>query len=557
MVAQQLDALVVGAGYGGIYALKKLSDQGLHVKVIDAAGGVGGTWYWNRYPGAMSDTESYIYRYSWDVEDLQNYPWKRHYLQSADILAYLNHVVDRHNLRQHVQLETEMKSARWSESETQWIVETANGDTFHTRYFIPALGLLSKKNYPDIPGLGSFNGVLCHTAAWPESLDLSGKRVGVIGNGSTGVQVITAIAKDVKQLLCFQRNPQYSVPSGDRPVEPDYRKQVNERYDKIWDQVKNSIFAFGFEESTTPAFSVSEDERQRVFEEYWRKGNGFRFMFGTFSDITVDEQANVAASDFIRSKIRTIVKDQEKARKLLPHERYARRPLCDAGYYDQFNRANVDIISLRETPISEITATGIKTSDGTVHELDVIVFATGFDAVDGSYTRVAIKGRNGESLKDRWDAGGPTSYLGVSVPNFPNMLMITGPMGPFTNLPPTIETQVEFIADTIAAAKRLRGAPEGENSHGLHKTDSVTGNTERAAPLIEATEKAEEEWTKLCDEISTESLFRKADSWIFGKNVPGKKVVIMFYFGGLGNYRKYLKEIVKDGHRGFRPLIDG
>lgn len=298
-----------------------------------------------------------------------------------------------------MQLGTEMKSARWSDYERQWTVETGNGDVFLTRYLITSLGLLSKQNFPDIPGLKSFNGDLCHTAAWPESLDLKGKRVGVIGNGSTGVQVIAAIAKDVKQLLCFQRTPQYSVPSGDRPIEPEYRKDVNQRYDKIWDQVRNSGVAFGFEESATPAFSVSEDERQNVFEQAWQKGNGFRFMFWTFCDISSDEAANTAAAEFIKSKIRTIVKDQEKARKLLPTEYYARRPLCDAGYYEQFNRDNVDIISLRETPITEILPTGIKTSDGVVHELDVIVFATGFDAVDGNYTRLAIRGRDGESLK--------------------------------------------------------------------------------------------------------------------------------------------------------------
>jgi cyclohexanone monooxygenase len=465
---------------------------------------------------SIHSTESYLYRYSWDAEDLQNYPWSRHYVQGPEILAYLNHVVDRHNLRQHICLGTEMISADWSDTEKRWTVKTGTGKIYLTRYLVTALGLLSKQNFPDIPGLKTFNGTLCHTAAWPQSLDLRDKRVGIIGNGSTGVQVITAIAKDVKQLVCFQRSPQYSVPSGDGPVDPAYRKDINARYDEIWDQVKNSAVAFGFEESTIPAFSVSEDERQRVFEENWRKGNGFRFMFGTFCDISYDEDANKAAADFIKSKIKDTVKDQEKARKLLPTERYARRPLCDGGYYEQFNRENVDIVSLRETPIAEVTSTGIKTSDGKLHELDIIVFATGFDAVDGNYTRLAIKGRDGQSLKERWASTGPTSYLGVSVPNFPNLFMITGPNGPFTNLPPTIETHVEFIAGAIAAAENTTNSP-----------------------VIEALPDAEEDWTRLCDEVSANSLFRKVESWIFGRNVPGKKNVVMFYFGGLGSTRSF------------------
>ena len=481
----------------------------------------------------VPSTESYLYRYSWDSEDLQSYPWSRHYVQAPEILAYLNHVVDRHDLRQHMCLGTEMVSADWSDAEKRWSVQTAKGDIFLARYVVTALGLLSKQNLPAIPGLESFKGTLCHTASWPQPLDLRGKRVGVIGNGSTGVQIITAIAKDVKQLVCFQRSPQYSVPSGDGPVDPAYRKDINERYDEIWTQVKNSAVAFGFEESTIPTFSVSEAERQKVFEENWQKGNGFRFMFGTFCDIAYDEAANKAAADFIKSKIKATVKDQDKAEKLLPAERYARRPLCDGGYYEQFNRENVDIVSLRETPISEVTSTGIRTSDGTLHELDVVIFATGFDAVDGNYARLAIKGRNGQSLKEQWASTGPTSYLGVSVPNFPNLFMITGPNAPFTNVPPTIETHVEFIADAIAAAEASRGS----------------------AAVVEATEDAEEEWTRLCDEVSANSLFRKVDSWIFGKNVPGKKNVIMFYFGGLGNYRKYLREVVGKEYKGFKPFV--
>lgn len=371
----------------------------------------------------------------------------------------------------------------------------------------------------------------------------------MIGNGSTGVQVITAIAKDVRQLVSFQRTPQYSVPSGDGPVSQEYRDSINSRYDEIWKQVRNSAVAFGFEESTTPAMSVSAEERERKFEEAWQRGNGFRFMFWTFSDITVNPEANEEACKFVRKKISQIVKDPEKARKLTPTDYYARRPLCDAGYYEQFNRPNVDIVSLKENPIERITEKGVALADGTHYDLDVLIFATGFDAVDGNYTRVAIKGRNGESLKEHWDRkGGPSTYLGVCVPGFPNLFMITGPNGPFTNIPPTIETQVEFIADTIARAEeRHREKGSATNSNG-------TADASASGPVVEALESAEDEWTQHCNDLSANSLFKKTDSWIFGANVPGKKHTVLFYFGGLGAYRKVLQEVVDGEYRGFKPF---
>ena len=333
-------------------------------------------------------------------------------------------MADRFDLRKHISFNTELTGAHFDETDNVWRITTNSGEEIVSRYLVTALGLLSKQNYPAIPGLRSFRGEMYHTGNWPKSHDFHGKRVGVIGNGSTGVQVITAIAKEVKQLVCFQRTPQYSVPSGDGPVSQEYRERINDRYDDIWDQVRNSVVAFGFEESKVPAMSVSAEERQKKFQEAWDLGNGFRFMFWTFCDLTYDEEANEEACKFIRGKIAETVKDPEKARKLTPHDFYARRPLCDAGYYEQFNRENVDIVDLKETPITEITQNGIRTSDGALYELDVIVFATGFDAVDGNYTRVRIKGRGGESLKEHWDKnGGPTSYLGVVVPNFPNLFM--------------------------------------------------------------------------------------------------------------------------------------
>ncbi|KAH6683417.1 hypothetical protein B0J14DRAFT_466983 [Halenospora varia] len=558
MDSQYLDALVVGAGFGGIYQIKKLLEQGLNVRGIDMADDVGGTWYWNRYPGAMSDTMSFLYRYSWDHEDLVSYPWSHHYLQGPEILEYLKHIVKKHDLRKHFQFETELLAAQWKDEEQRWVVTLSTQEVLKVKYLITSLGLLSKTNFPDFPGLDKFQGELYHTARWPQNADLKGKRVGVIGNGSTGVQLITALAKaeEVQQLLSFQRNPQYSVPAGNGPVSTEHRNHLNETYGQVWDQAKNSLFAYGFdEELNRPVASVSPEERDRIFEEAWQQGNGFRFMFWTFSDITVNEEANIAASDFIKNKIRKQVKDPEKARKLCPTEWYARRPLCDSGYYEQFNRENVDIVDIKTNPITELTTNGIKTADGELHKLDVIICATGFDAVDGNYTRIAIQGRNGETLKDHWSKTGPTSYLGISVPNFPNLFMVSGPNGPFSNLPPAIECHVEIITDLIAHAEKsdLPKAINGINGYANGHSNG-NGVTKATNGIVEALPEAEQEWTALCDEMSSKSLFRRIDSWIFGKNVPGKKATTMFFFGGLGPYRKIVQERLGDDLKGFKRI---
>jgi cyclohexanone monooxygenase len=490
-------------------------------------------------------TESFLYRYSWDIDDLKSYPWSTHYIYQPEILGYLRHVVEKYDLRAHMRFNTELTSAAWDEVSGRWIVGTSTETTFKARYLVTALGLLSRQNLPKFEGIDDFAGDMYHTGHWPDRVILKGKRVGVIGNGSTGVQVITAVANEASKLVSFQRNPQYSVPSGQGLVAPEYRQQINDNYTKIWEDAKNdSLFGFGFKETERPTFSVSEEEREQIYEKAWKRGGGFRFMFETFGDIVVDEAANNAAADFIKRKITMVVKDPEKARKLLPTQLYARRPLCDAGYYEQFNRDNVEVVSLLETPIVKVTPKGIQISDGTEHELDVIVFATGFDAVDGNYTRIGIKGRDGESLKDHWQARGSTSYLGLSVPNFPNMFMILGPNGPFCNLPPAIETQVEFISGAIAEAERRHNkVPDGPlNGAGSKHSDR---------PVIEATQTAEDEWTELCDVLSVDSLFRKTDSWIFGCNVPGKSHAVLFYFAGLSEYRKVLREVVQGNYKGY------
>lgn len=525
--ATDFDAIVVGTGFGGIYMLHKLRDElGLTARAFEKGGGIGGTWYFNRYPGAKSDTEGFVYRYSFDGDLLQEWDWNTRYLDQPDILAYLEHVVDRYDLRRDIQLNTEVTGAAFDEDRGRWQVRTSDGEEFTARYLVTALGLLAKTNIPDIPGLDSFAGALVHTNAWPHDLDITGKRVGVIGTGSTGTQFIVAAAKIADHLTVFQRSAQYCVPSGNGPVEPAEVAQTKERFGEIWEQVRNSVVAFGFEESAIEAASVSPAERERVFQENWDKGNGFRFMFGTFSDIATNSEANEAAAAFIRSKIAEIVADPETARKLTPTDLYAKRPLCNEGYYETFNRDDVTLVSIKENPITEITPAGVRTADGAEHELDVLVLATGFDAVDGNYRAMDLRGRGGVSINEHWDRA-PASYLGLATAGFPNMFMILGPNGPFVNLVPAIETQVNWICDLVGAAER-------------------TG-----ANAVEATQAAEDNWTATCQEIANYTLFPKAQSWIFGANIPGKTNTVMFYMAGLAAYRQKLAEIADAGYSGF------
>jgi cyclohexanone monooxygenase len=401
------DAIVIGAGFGGIYMLHKLrNERGLKVRAFEKGGGIGGTWYFNRYPGAKSDTEGFVYRYSFDKDLLQEWDWTTRYLEQSEIENYLNHVVDRFDLRRDMQLNTEVTGAVFDEQSKLWQVRTSTGETFTSRYLVTALGLLAKSNMPDIPGRDSFGGTLVHTNAWPRDLDITGKRVGVIGTGSTGTQFIVAAAKQAGQLMVFQRSPQYCVPSGNGPVDSVEVAETKKNFDAIWQQVRNSVVAFGFQESGIEAMSVSEEERRRIFQENWDKGNGFRFMFGTFCDIATNPEANAAAAAFIRSKIKEIVKDPETARKLTPTGLYAKRPLCNEGYYESFNRDNVTLLSVEENPIEVITPAGVRTADGVEHKLDVLVFATGFDAVDGNY----------RSMDSAGAAGGTSTRVGLRGP---------------------------------------------------------------------------------------------------------------------------------------------
>ncbi|KAH6873416.1 hypothetical protein B0T10DRAFT_533284 [Thelonectria olida] len=524
----RVDALVVGAGVGGIYSTYALSRAGLKVQCIDVAGDVGGTWYWNTYPGAMSDTETYLYRYSWDKEDLRSYPWSRHYVYQPEILEYLKHVVKKHDLRKYMRFNTEMEAASWDGNANTWVVSCAGGLVIHARYLVNCLGLLSKPNYPDIAGISSYAGHIIHTAKWDHDVKLAGKRVGIIGNGSTGVQVMTAVAPEVGHLVSFQRHPQYSVPSGQGQIPEEYREKINENYEKIYEDVWASSTAFGVPETTRKTMEATPEERRKAFQDVWDQGNGFRFMFSAFGDITTNVEANEEACNFIRSKIDEIVKDPRKAKALKPCDLYARRPLCDSGYYQIFNRDNVDIVDLRETPIEEIVPEGIKTQDGTVHQLDVLIFATGFDAIEGSYLRIKLTGREGKSIQKHWE-NGPTAFGAVACAGFPNMFVVSGPQGAFANFPVVIEHEVNFITECIKYSEK---------------------NKDKR--IMEVSAKAEQGWSDLCDQLVEGSLFKTTASWIFGANVKGRQASTKFYFGGLNKYRSWAKEEVAAGFPSFQ-----
>ena len=361
------DAIVIGAGFGGLYALKRLRDDlGLKTHLYEQGKGVGGTWYWNKYPGAMSDTRSHLYCYSFDKELLQSDNFKQHYRLQPEVLNYLENFAKRYDLEKDISTSTEVDGATWDGGANCWHVELAGGRTVSARFVVTALGLLSKPNIPPFEGIETFKGEIVHTSRWAENTTWRDKRVGIIGTGSTGVQVITAIAPDIEHLTVFQRSPQYSVPSGNGFMSEDHISQIKQNYNQIWDEEKNTITVFGAKESNVSAHDVTPEERERVFEEAWADGGGFRFMFGTFNDIILDEGSNQFAQDFIRSKIKGVVKDPAKAETLMPKDLYAKRPLCDAGYYQQFNRDNVDVIDIKANPIARIDGNSVILEDGQI-----------------------------------------------------------------------------------------------------------------------------------------------------------------------------------------------
>ena len=528
------DAIIIGAGFSGLHALKKLRDElKLNVLVVEKATDVGGTWYWNRYPGALSDSETSVYCFS-DKEIFQEWQWNTRFVTQPQILSYLQFYAERCDLRRNIQFETFVRAAHYDEEIDVWRIVTDAGQTLTAHYLITAIGPLSATHMPRFEGQDRFKGELFHTSAWPADADVTDKRVGVIGTGSTGLQLTTAIVDKVKHLTVFQRTPQYSVPVGNGPVSDEYVASIKRDSDPHWKSVFGSYAGMGINESKVPAMSVSAEERRATFQKYWDQGGGFAFALETFCDILIDPAANEAAGAFIREKIAEIVKDPKIAAKLMPYGPYTKRPLCDSGYYRIFNRDNVSLVDVRETAIQEITENGVRTSDGVEHELDVLVFATGFDALDGNFKRFDLRGRGGLFIGDHWKDGA-MSYLGLGTSRFPNMFMIQGPNGVFSNAPPAIEIAVGGIARLIQFA-------EQEN-----------------LASIEVKPEAEREWIDTCVKMAEGTLLGAADSWFFGANIPGKPRRVLFYVGGVAGYLQALTEVEANGYPGFerhtRPAI--
>ena len=524
--SQQLDVVVVGAGFSGMYALHKLRGQGLKVQVIEAGSGVGGTWFWNRYPGARVDIESRDYGYSFDPELEREWRWSERYAAQPELLRYLNHVADRYDLRRDIRFETRVTAARFDEEAARWTVETDAGDSYSARFCIMATGCLSEPKDIAFPGQEDFAGEAYRTFDYPAGgVDFTGKRVGIVGSGSSGIQTIITIAPQCEHLTVFQRTPNYSVPAQNRPLTAEEQAEWDREREGYRARAKSQPLAFWNDPPERAALEVDADERKREFDRRWEFG-GFR-VGGPFTDVGVDLEANRTIAELMADKIRSIVKDPEVAKRLTPTTYpFGTKRLCvDTGYYQVYNRDNVTLVDLRATPIERVTTEGIRTSERD-YPLDAIIYAIGFDAMTGTLAKLDIRGRGGLTLKDKW-ADGPVTYLGLMVAGFPNLFTVTGPGSPsvLTNMVMSIEQHVEWIADAIAWL----------DGHG--KT------------TIEATPEAEREWVEHVAEVAHTTLYPLADSWYMGANVEGKPRVFLPYVGGFDAYAEKLKEVVAEDYR--------
>ncbi len=535
--ASLLDAIIVGAGFSGLYMLHKLRKQGLRVRVIEAAKDVGGTWYWNRYPGARCDVPSMEYSYSFSDELQQEWDWTEVMAGQPEILDYAGEVADRFNLRPDIQFETRVVAASFDDEKQCWNILTDGGEKYRARFCIMATGCLSKPNTPDIDGAQDFQGDIYHTGQWPhEGVNFTGKTVGIIGTGSSGIQAIPVIAEEAEHLTVFQRTPNYTMPAHNKPLTEAFRNDARANYDSIRQEQRESeagIIGYGFgfggaspEMPTASILETTEEERRDLVEE---KGFG---AIQKFADIGVDMNANEMACEMYRDQVSRIVKDQETAEKLMPRNYPigCKRPVIDTNYYETFNRDNVTLVDLRRGGIEQITETGIQTEQG-LFEFDVLVYATGFDAMTGALQQINIKGRGGVTLSEVWNAG-PRTYLGLQVHGFPNLFTITGPGSPsvLSNMMVSIEQHVDWISDCIEYM-------------GQHQYTT-----------IEATAKAEEDWIAHVNEVADGSMLTapNCNSWYLGANIPGKPRIFMPYVGGVGVYRQTCDDIASNGYEGFR-----
>lgn len=536
MSNNHFDAIVVGAGIAGMYQLYKLRELGLSVRVYETGTGVGGTWYWNKYPGCRFDSESYTYAYSWSEEVMQEWSWSERFAPQPETEKYLNFVADKFDLRKDIQFESKVTSATWNEAQQQWDIELENGSTASATYLISATGPLSAWRLPNIPGIDSFAGDWAHTARYPKGgfggrgNDFSGKRVGVIGTGATGVQFMQEAAKTADELYVFQLAPEWCAPLKNGPIEPQEMDDIKANYHQIIADCNATFGGFIHRFDERSMFDVTEEEREAKFEELYNKP-GFGIWLGNFADIMKDEKANAILSDFIARKIRQRVNDPEVAEKLIPknHGFGMRRVPLETNYFEIYNQDNVHLVDLSETPIAGITPNGVQCADRE-YDLDIIVYATGFDAVTGALNRIDIAGKDGKKLKDKWE-NGPRTYLGMQTVGFPNLFTLVGPHNgaTFCNIPRCIEQNVDWVSDLISYMrdKNLR--------------------------QIEPTLAAEDAWTIHVDETAEHTLFPKADSWFMGKNVndPDKKRTFMLYAGGAPNYKARCDAVAANDYEGF------
>jgi cyclohexanone monooxygenase len=524
----QVDAVIVGAGFAGLFLVHRLRGLGLKVLAFETGDGVGGTWFWNRYPGARCDVESMQYSFSFSPELQQDWEWSERYSGQSEICAYLNHVADRFDLRRDIRLETTVTKAAFDEASERWVVETDRGDRVSAQFLIMATGCLSEARMPDFPGMADFTGRILHTGRWPkDKVSFAGRRVAVIGTGSSGIQVIPQIAALADHLTVLQRTANFSIPAWNRALSADDQAQFKKDYDAYRAKARNSRSGILYEYAQQGTFDVDETTRQAEYERRWRTG-GANFTH-CFNDVFVDEKANALAAEFVRSKIREIVKDPETAEKLCPrdHAIGTKRICVDTDYYATFNRENVSLIDIRQDPIQRFTATGIQTQ-GTQFAFDDIVLATGFDAVTGAILRIDIRGLNGTRIQDAW-AEGPRSYLGLMVTGFPNLFTVTGPGSPsiLTNVVVSIEQHVEWIAGCLAE---------------MQSNDQT---------MIDVDPDAQEQWVAHVREVAERTLFTRTASWYMGANIPGKPRVFLPYVGGFQNYSRICDEVVQDNYRGF------
>jgi cation diffusion facilitator CzcD-associated flavoprotein CzcO/acetyl esterase/lipase len=525
-----VDVVVVGAGFAGLYFLHRLRRLGFSTMVLEAADDVGGTWYWNRYPGARCDIESIDYSYSFDPELEREWAWSERYATQPEILRYLQYVADKHDLRRDIRFSTGVQAAAWDDLKAWWAVKTSAGDEVTCRYYVMATGCLSKPKAPDINGHDRFLGDVYFTSSWPhQGVDFTGKRVGVIGTGSSGVQSIPLIAQQAAELTVFQRTPSYCIPAHNGPV-PAERVAQFEKDRAAYREAARWTRAGAVEEiPAVGALQVSEEERLARYEEVWETGN-LLAISGAFADIVTNTQSNETLCDFVRGKIRAIVRDPDTAEILCPKDVHiaTKRPCLDTNYYETYNLPHVRLVDLRQDPIDTITETGIATANGT-HTFDAIVFATGFDAMTGALVSVDITGRDGLTLKKKWSHG-PETYLGLMTTGFPNFFTVTGPGSPsvLSNMAVSIEQHVEWISDTLLALR------------------------ERGVEFIEPTPTAESGWVQHVNDCGDITLLPQADSWYTGANVPGKPRVFLPYIGGVGTYRQICNEVAERDYLGFR-----